>query len=73
MRISELARSYSEHAIQVIVDCLADDDPNVRIKAANSLLDRGLGKPSMAIKSEAEDQRIVVKIMKFGDAENGLL
>ncbi len=43
-----LARDHTEKAIEVLSEALDEDDADVRIKAANSLLDRGHGKPLTA-------------------------
>lgn len=44
-RASILAREKVKEAIKVLVDALADDKPEVRLKAASELLSRGYGKP----------------------------
>jgi hypothetical protein len=49
------AREYYEAAIMVHVANLADEDPNVRHKAAEALIDRGFGKPTEYIESQTED------------------
>jgi HEAT repeat protein len=43
-----LAREHTESAIAVLAEALEDDDTKYRIAAANSLLDRGHGKPLTA-------------------------
>lgn len=45
----ELALQYCPRAIQELVNLLDSEDPRVRIVAANSILDRGLGKPAQAL------------------------
>lgn len=41
-----LAQTYALDAIKVLVDLLVHSDPGYRLSAANSLLDRGFGKPA---------------------------
>ena len=43
--IKEAARAHAEAALAVFVANLQDEDPKVRHKAAEALLDRGFGKP----------------------------
>lgn len=47
--IRALARAHTDKALKVLVDALKDTDPQVRVRAANSLLDRGYGKPTQEI------------------------
>lgn len=51
----ELALEYCPRAIQELVMLLDSEDPRVRIVAANSILDRGLGKPAQAIVGDADN------------------
>lgn len=44
-----MALDHCPRAIQELVALLDSPDPRVRIVAANSILDRGLGKPALAI------------------------
>lgn len=47
--IRALAQSHAPKAMAVLVAALTDDDPRVRVKAAEALLDRGYGKPAQSI------------------------
>lgn len=47
--VRELARAHTETALKTLVAALKDKDGRVRVAAANSLLDRGWGKPSTEI------------------------
>lgn len=63
-RIKNLALTKTEAAINKLAKIMetSEDEKNV-ISAANSLLDRGLGKPSQAITGgDEEDQPVVVRI-----------
>jgi hypothetical protein len=52
-RLSELAKSYTEEAIQTLVDVARNGRTDAaRVSAANALLDRAYGKP--AVKEEKE-------------------
>jgi hypothetical protein len=48
------AREHTEAALAVIVGCLGDDDKRVALKAAEIILDRGHGKPSMTVAGDPE-------------------
>lgn len=47
--IKELARQHSDAAIETLVAALKAENESTRVAAANSLLDRGWGKPAQAI------------------------
>jgi len=50
---NEMARQCSEGAIRVLNEIMMhSDDEGARIKAANSILDRGLGKPHQSVAIE---------------------
>jgi len=44
-KLREAAQAHTEKAIQALAECLDDEDPWVRMAAADKLLDRGYGKP----------------------------
>lgn len=52
VNIAELARSYGPEAIKTLVHCLRD--PRYKLAAAVALLDRGFGKPTVAIHTQSE-------------------
>ena len=49
-RLSDLAGAYTEKALATLAEIMQDEDANAaaRVSAANSLLDRGHGKPIQA-------------------------
>jgi hypothetical protein len=51
--IRSLARSHTEQAINVLVGVMGQTDapPAARVSAANSILDRGWGKPAQPIEN----------------------
>jgi hypothetical protein len=53
--LRELTRQYTHEAVDVLVKHLNDPDPRVALFAANSLLDRGYGKPSPAAEEDQTD------------------
>jgi hypothetical protein len=61
--LAALARTYSEDAIAALVSIVNDSKANAsaRISAANSLLDRGHGKPpqAVAVKTESNSDTFV--------------
>lgn len=54
-QLRELARGHTERAIGVLVECLDDPDPRVRLVAANTLLDRGWGKAQIGVDEVEND------------------
>lgn len=53
--LRELTRQYTHQAVDVLVKHLNDPDPRVALFAANSLLDRGYGKPAPAADEDRSD------------------
>ncbi len=53
--LRELARQHTHEAVDVLVKHLHDPDPRVALYAANSLLDRGYGRPSPAADEDKSD------------------
>jgi hypothetical protein len=55
--IRSLARSHTESALNVLVGVMGQTDapPAARVAAANSILDRGWGKPVQAITGPDDD------------------
>lgn len=47
--IKEAARAHAERALAVFVANMEDENPAVRHKAAEAILDRAYGKPAQAI------------------------
>lgn len=55
--IRSLARSHTKRAIQVLQGIMDQPEapPAARVQAANSLLDRGWGKPTQTIAGDGEN------------------
>ena len=52
-KVAELARSYTREAIEMLVELMrSGNDERVRGTAAQVLLDRGCGKPKLAVMSD---------------------
>ena len=60
--VRELARKYTDEAIKTLVELMRCDDKKVRAVAANSLLDRGYGKPAQPIEGELNETRRMVLV-----------
>ena len=58
----EMARQATPEAIRVLVSLLYNDDPKVQGYAANSLLDRAIGKPQQAVQLEAKVASYVARL-----------
>jgi hypothetical protein len=54
--VRELAREHTEAAIRTLVEIMKDggQDPRARVAAANSILDRGHGKPQQSVNVQTE-------------------
>ena len=66
-RLSELAKTYTEEALQTLVDVAGNGRTDAaRVSAANALLDRAYGKPAVKEEKEIVDLPPVV-IQLTGD------
>lgn len=60
-RLSELAKAYTEEALQTLVDVARNGRTDAaRVSAANALLDRAYGKPAVKEQQEITDLPPVV-------------
>ena len=55
--LADLAREHTAEAIQTLVQLMNTGAGNVRVMAANSILDRGWGKPAQTITQNINDKR----------------
>jgi hypothetical protein len=54
-KVRDLAREYTEQALQVLVQIATEGESEAaRVAAANAILDRGYGKPSQPIDGDGE-------------------
>ena len=56
--LKELAKAHTDEALATLVAALKADENNVRVMAANSLLDRGWGKPTQHHELDAGDELV---------------
>ena len=62
-RISDIAKEYSQDAIETLVDVMRNgSSDNARIAAATAILDRGYGKPSKEINTNIPTVNAPTKI-----------
>jgi hypothetical protein len=68
--LREIARQHTEKAVRALIDILDDDDAPAaaRVSAANSILDRGYGKPSQPIDGDGAGGAIIHRIELVGIA-----
>lgn len=61
-KVSSLARSHTETAIKTLAGIMTCEEagPAARVAAANSLLDRGWGKPAQPISGDPENPLSVI-------------
>jgi HEAT repeat protein len=66
--VRELAQKHSAEAIKTLVELMTTStDERIRLSAADSLLDRGIGKPTQAIEHsgpEGEALSVTVEFVK---------
>ena len=61
-RLSELAKSYTDIAFSTLVDvAMNGSSDTARIAAANSILDRGYGRPKADLEQVVDLPAIVIK------------
>lgn len=53
--VVEAARAASPKAIQRAIELMDNPDPNVALKALNTVLDRGYGKPVQAVQHSGDE------------------
>jgi len=59
--LSDIAKQHTEAAVQALVDVLTDGESEAaRVSAANSLLDRGWGRPKQDIGVEVSDDLVEI-------------
>ncbi len=66
-KVAGMAREQTEAAINRLIQALGNPDDNVAIKAANSLLDRGWGKPQEYVEHSGDEENPISHnlIVKF--------
>ena len=64
VHVREMARLYTEAAIQALVEVLASDSASGRVAAANALLDRGWGKAEQVIAGPGEDGEHIFTVIE---------
>jgi hypothetical protein len=67
----QLARQHSVDAVRTLVERLHDPDGRVAVVAANSLLDRGWGKPRE--QQPAQQEQVHIDLTRLSDEELGIL
>lgn len=68
--IRDLARQYSEEALQTLVNIMRKADKDtVRIVAAQIIIERGCGKPLTAAEIAEEDRKASEELSKLSDKE----
>ena len=68
LRLSELAKTYTEEALQTLVDVARNGRTDAsRVSAANALLDRAYGKPAVREEREIVDlPPVVIQLTRPG-------
>lgn len=61
-QVKELARAHTVAAIKALVDALKADSERTRVAAAEALLDRGWGKPALAITGEGGEGPVKIVV-----------
>ena len=69
MSASELARKYTDRAIEVVAEIMEGGEDKDRLKAAETLLDRGHGKAAQAIIAVPPSRQQQALLAAFSDDE----
>lgn len=70
--IREAAQEFTEQALAVLVEVMTTgDSAAARVAAANSVLDRGHGKPTQAIEATGKDGAPLNQVTLFQLPDNG--
>ncbi len=65
--VKEMFSKYLPDAIKAVETCLKDDNPSIRLKAADIIFDRSLGKPAQAVEHSGQvDTKAVLEIAFTG-------
>lgn len=56
--VKALARSHSKAAVKKLVALMDSDDEKTALAAANSVLDRGIGKPAQVLIGDSDEDAI---------------
>lgn len=60
-RLQDLAREHTEQALKTLVDVMKfGQTETARLSAANSILDRGYGKPAQAVQVSGDEEAPLV-------------
>lgn len=73
LEVRDAARLYGEEAVKKLVELMRGDDSRIAKAAADSILDRGFGKPSQAVELSGHDgepieMSMAVSFIKPNDA-----
>lgn len=76
-KAKKTAEDHVEAALKVIVEALKDKDAKVRLAAANTIMDRGLGKPKQSVEvsrkahtlDELSTEDLIAAVHESGDSE----
>lgn len=63
--VAQLARAHTAGAIDTLVALFDNADPDVKMRAANSILDRGWGKPKESVDIDANVKGSGVPIIQI--------
>jgi hypothetical protein len=61
VNVQELARSYTEAAIETLAKALAD--PKLRVQAAVAILDRGWGRPTQVVAGDEDRPPVSIEFL----------
>lgn len=64
--LPELARGKTMEAFNALVSLLSDEAPDIRLRAANAILDRGWGKPKESVDLTSEGQGLAAILASLG-------
>lgn len=71
-KLSDLAKQYAPEALEVLAEVMRNgESESARIAAANSIIDRGYGKPVQAVVGADDDDAAPLKVVIHRRAAKG--
>ena len=62
--LQKRAKRHTKESVETLVKWMRDGDGRVSVSAANSLLDRGYGKPSQTLEGNGKGGELTVRLIK---------
>lgn len=71
LEVRAYAQIFTKEAVDILVDMMRNSsDPKVRKSAADSILDRAIGKPSQDIELSGKDGAPIIPVINFSISQS---